>query len=471
LTHAPETGGFTLTDGARSKILVLGLGLSGMAAAELAARQGAAVTVLDAGASVALRERAESLASRGVDVRLEWHAATWTSPVDLVIISPGIPHQSALGQLARRFECPLISELEYGFRFCSCPILAISGTNGKTTTTELVTHCLKHAGRRVLAAGNIGKPLCEAAARSGQLDFLVVEVSSFQLEHTERFAPLAAALLNVTPDHLDRYADFDDYCRTKLRLFRNVPRADHVVLREDLLELETVRAGLPRDGSTPVAFTSRESLFAGYFLSADNVLCRRTGNSAERLMASAELKLRGLLNVEYVLAALALCELAGVPPREVAAHARGFVPGAHRLEVVAVHNGVRFVNDSKATNLDALRQSIAATVAESRGRVCLIAGGVDKGVDFAPIAPLLEKHVSGVFLIGRCRERLAKQWGHAVSCKVFASLAAAVNAAAESAASGDTVLLAPGCASQDMFTDYAERGREFCNLVKRRAGE
>ena len=161
---------------------------------------------------------------------------------------------------------------------------------------------------------------------------------------------------------MDRYADFDDYCRTKLRIFKNVPRADHVVLREDLRAVENVRGELPRDGAEPVAFTSRESLFASYFLSADNVLCRRTGNSVERLMPRADLKLRGLHNVENVLAALALCELAGVPPRDVVPHARAFVPGAHRLEVVAFHNGVRFVNDSKATNIDALQQSIATTV-------------------------------------------------------------------------------------------------------------
>ena len=456
----------------QGRIVVLGLGVSGYAAADLAAHHAAQVTVLDVGDSPALRERAAMLCERGVRVHLEWPSDAWDEGADLVIVSPGIPPESLLGHLAAGFDCPAISELEYGFRHCPCPILAVTGTNGKTTTVELLVHCLNRAGIRAMAAGNIGKPLCEAARRSSLLDFLVVEVSSFQLERVDRFAPLAAAVLNVSPDHQDRYSSFEEYARTKLRLLANVTRRNRIVLRESLAETEAVQRALPQDDSQPVTFAAHESLFADYFLADDGVLCRRSAPATvRRLLPRTAIRLDGRHNVENVLAALALAQAAGIAPDELARHVATFAPAAHRLELVGVHRGVRFVNDSKATNPDALVQALATTAAAATGQILLIAGGLDKGLDFGSVAPLLAAHAKAVFLIGRCRERLAKQWFRVVSCKVFASLTAAVDAAADDACPGDTILLSPGCASQDMFTDYAERGREFCTLVKRRIKE
>lgn len=434
-------------------------------------QQGAAVHVLDNAASDLLRDRAEGLRQRGARVCLEWNEPAWPGTPDLVVISPGIAAASVLGRLAAGVLCPLVSELEYGFQHCACPILAVSGTNGKTTVVELLRHSLQRAGLKVEAAGNIGIPLSAVARRSAACDFVVVEVSSFQLEHVRRFTPLVAAILNVTPDHLDRYRDLTEYRNTKLRLLQNMTDSRRIVLREDLFKHEDVQRALPADGRNPIRFAADETPCADYFATADGRLCRRLGDSVQELLARAELRLQGGHNVENVLAAFAIAQAAGLDPKKLAEPARTFAPSSHRLELVAANAGIRYVNDSKATNADALCRALTAAAAQTEGRILLIAGGQDKNQNFTTVTALLGEHVKEIFLIGTCRQRLAKQWGHAVSCKMFASLDAAVHAAADAAVPGDTVLLSPGCASQDMFADYAERGRRFRALVKRRLGE
>lgn len=453
------------------RVLVLGLGLSGCAAAELALLQGAAVTVLDTGGSDALQERADMLRARGAAVHLEWHRDAAPAAADLVVLSPGIHPSSPLGRLADTLGCPVISELEYGFWHASCPVVAITGTNGKTTTTELVAACLRQAGRRVLAAGNIGLPLCEAARKSAALDLLVVEVSSFQLERCQRFAPLAATLLNLTPDHMDRYPDLGAYAAAKARLFQRMPHAARVVLREDMAALPQVRAALPTDGSAPRLFAATESAAASYFLRGDGMLMRRTADASVPLLPQDRLRLRGLHNVENVLAAIGVCEAADVPCESFLPALERFAPSRHRLELVALHAGVQFINDSKATNPDSVVRALETVAPAPPGRVVLIAGGLDKGLDFAPLRPWLARCVKQVCLIGKSREWLAREWKDTVYCKEFVSLAAAVDDAIANASAGDVVLLSPGCASMDMFANYAERGNAFCDLVKRRTGE
>jgi len=453
------------------RILVLGLGISGYAAAELSALEGGQVTVLDAGSSPKLRERMESLQCRGVEVILEWNQAVWDRPVDLCIVSPGIPEDSKLGRLIASLTCPVISELEYGFMRASCPILAITGTNGKTTTTELLTACLKQAGLKVMAAGNIGIPLCEAARKSAILDFLVVEVSSFQLEKCHKFAPFAAAILNITPDHFDRYPDMHDYRMAKARLMHNMKQSELIVLRDDVVDMTEIRAALPADGRQPVIFSGTDNPRADYFLRQDGMICRRRQNGVVELISRDKIRLRGSHNLENMMVCTALCHLAGVPFPAIKNALETFSPSSHRLELVGLHHGIRFINDSKSTNPDSLCRALMAVAEENPGKILLIAGGLDKGLEFSSVMPFLQKYVKEVFLIGKSREQLANQWNDIVYCKQFASLAAAVDAAVESALPGDTVLLSPGCASMDMFENYAERGRLFCELVKRRFGE
>jgi UDP-N-acetylmuramoylalanine--D-glutamate ligase len=334
------------------KVLVLGLGESGFAAARLARRCGAEVTVLDSGASKVLEDRASTLGSSGVDAIIGWLPAQPPPTPELAVISPGIPPASALGRLAGGLSCPVISELELGYRHCACPILAVTGSNGKTTTVELLGHTLRQAGVRVATAGNIGLPLCEAALGSSALDLMVVEVSSFQLEQVEHFAPLTAAILNITPDHLDRHGDMASYRATKLRILRHLASPADAVLRADLAAGPEVRAVLR---GTPTTFAGSDDGTSTWFVSARGDLCRRLAVAGEvRVVLAAEgIGLPGRHNAENVLATLALAERAGVAPERLAPHLASFSLGPHRLETVAVHDGVRFINDSKATNPDA----------------------------------------------------------------------------------------------------------------------
>lgn len=456
----------------RRRILVLGLGISGAAAARQALRLGGAVTVLDAARTAMLETRAAALEAEGAEVRLGWSAPAWDGPAPaLAVMSPGIAPESVLGRLAAGLACPVVSELEFGFRHLACPVLAITGTNGKTTTTELLTACLAAAGKRVCAAGNIGDPLCDAVPLSGGLDFLVVEVSSFQLETIDTFAPLAAAVLNITPDHLDRYGGMGPYAAAKARLFRRMPRADHVVMRPDVLDVAEIRRALPADGSRPVFFSLNDVAAARYVVrGADGMLCRRAapGGALEELMPAGELQLKGGHNLENVMAVIALAELAGVPFAAIRPALAQFAPSRHRMELAAEAGGVRYINDSKATNPDAVVRAIETLAPPPPGRILLIAGGLDKGLEFSLLRPLLARHVRQVGVIGKCADSLVNQWQDIVYCKKFLSLEAAVDDAVANARPGDTVLLAPGCASMDMFSSYAERGSLFCDLVKRK---
>ena len=452
-------------------VLVLGLGESGLAAARLAQLYGAHVTVLDSGNAPAVQERADALRRTGVRVALEWSGGGGEGSPTLAVISPGIPYSSAIGQLANRLTCPVLSELEFGFRMCACPILAVTGTNGKTTTVELLTHCLAKAGKCVTAAGNIGLPLSDAAQRSHALDLMVVEVSSFQLEKADRFAPLAAAITNLTPDHLDRHGDMATYLETKLRILRRLPSPADAVLRADLAAEPRVRAALAGE---PTTFSSTDDGVSPWFASSHGDICwrRGPGQPARVLLPAAQIPLPGRHNLENILTVLALAQRAGIEPEALAPHVASFALGPHRLETVAVRHGIRFINDSKATNVDALVRALETVSAGAkRPTVLLLAGGLDKNVSFAGLETVVARYVKGVFLIGTSRERLAKLWGDVVSCSVYVSLDAAFDAAVDHASPGDVVLLSPGCASQDMFTNYGERGRAFRYMVQRRFGE
>jgi UDP-N-acetylmuramoylalanine--D-glutamate ligase len=452
-------------------VLVLGLGESGLAAARLAQRYGARVTVLDSGHSPAVQERAAHLRRAGVNVALEWSGNGPEAAPDLAIISPGIPYSSALGLLANRLSCPVISELEFGYRLCACPILAVTGTNGKTTTVELLTHCLAKAGKRVVAAGNIGLPLSEAAQDSHALDLMVVEVSSFQLEKADRFAPLAAAITNITPDHLDRHGDMATYLETKIRLLRHLATPADAILRADVAADPRVRAALTGE---PTTLSGSDDGTSAWFASDRGELCWRQtpGPPARVVLPAAPVHLPGRHNLENILTVLALAHRAGIDPDELAPHVASFSLGPHRLETVAVRHGIRFINDSKATNPDALVRALE-TVSQhpDRPTVLLLAGGLDKDVSFAGLESVIARYVKGVFLVGTSRQRLAKLWGDVVSCTLCASLDAAFDAAVAEAVPGDVVLLSPGCASQDMFSNYGERGRAFRVMVQRRFGE
>ena len=427
--------------------------------------------MLDSGSSIELEQRAERLANRGVQVELDWDRECWQEAADLAVISPGIAPTSRMGRMVRGLDCPVIGELEFGYRHCSCPVLAVTGSNGKTTTVELTVHCLEGAGKKVMGAGNVGTPLCEAARKSAGLDLLVVEVSSFQLEAIDQFAPLEAAFLNLGSDHLDRYASAQEYFQTKLAIFQNMKRGERAIVNLGLLEEELLADQEFFAEMSAVYFSAAgNDDRADYFADDAGRLCRRRDGEVEELVAAEELKIKGHHNLENVLAALALCEGVGVGPDASVPLAKTFAPSAHRQELVAVHNGVKYVNDSKSTNPEALIEALKScgTDRAEEARVLLIAGGRDKKMDFRRATPYLAKGVKEAYLIGESRQRLAELWGPQVACMMFSSLAAAVDAAIDNAQPGDTVLLSPACASHDMFANYVERGNEFTKAIQRR---
>ena len=445
-----------------SRILVLGLGLSGLEAAMLARRQGAEVSVLDSAETAQLEARAATLKTSGCQVFLSWNQEAWEQAVDYCIISPGIAPESLLGRLAEGLNCPVIGEIEYAFEYIQCPILAVTGTNGKTTTVELLAHILQSCGMQVAKAGNIGQPLAKLTEVSASLDYIVAEVSSFQLERTLRFAPLGAACLNVTSDHMDRYPDFSGYLEAKLNIFSNVPSARQAVINQALWELPQVRQCFTN--RKPVSFASEAGSDADYWIENDGLQDRENG----QLIQLSETKLRGQHNLENMAAALALCRMIQVPLEDCLKAMRSFAPGAHRLEEVLVHGGITYVNDSKATNPDALIRALETCGKGITGQIILIAGGRDKGMDFSLVLPVLKRYAKAVYLIGETSHQLKEVWQAHLPCQTQVSMADAVQSAIESAEKGDLILLSPGCASQDMYNDYAERGNHFSNTLKRR---
>jgi UDP-N-acetylmuramoylalanine--D-glutamate ligase len=429
------------------KTVVLGMGRSGQAAAEWLLAQKAEVTMFDESKSAVVKNLARRWSARGVrsvlgveklpDVRFD-HA----------ILSPGIDPQRPVVVQIRTAKVPMFGELELGARACLCPIIAVTGTNGKSTTTELIAAVFQAAGKKAVACGNLGQPLCEVAPLSGGLDYAVAEVSSFQLESIETFRPRIAVYLNLTPDHLDRYADMRAYRAAKSRMFENQTSGDVAVVQQGLT--------LPRLAARTVTFSATD-LSADYNL-RNGWLCAGT----ERVMRQDETELRGPHNAENLLAALAVADAEKISREAVKKALAAYRPLPHRCEVVAVRGGVTWINDSKATNLDAMERAVSGMA----GPVILIAGGKDKGFDFAPSLAQLRGRIRAALLIGETAEKIEKAWRDSVPCRRVGTLEEAVRRAAALASPGETVLLSPGCSSYDQFKNFEERGETYRQCVK-----
>ena len=439
-------------------IIILGLGISGWAAVELALKKGFKVCAIDEKTSPELEDFTKSHADGRIDFRLGWDNISLPD-ADLIVISPGIGSSSPLGQAASRSGIPVISELEFGFRFCKTPILAVTGTNGKTTTTELTCHLLNSIGRKSAVSGNIGIPLSKSVLDPDKYDFLVVETSSFQLDSAANFAPEAAVLLNITSDHMNRYETQKDYAKSKFSVFRNIKSPENKIMRSDLLPYwNEFFPGAEK----PVTISCSDET-ADYYFDRNGEI-KIGGKSFIRL---SETHLLGAHNAENLMASLALVfSVVPEPPIELLKKGIcGFRTGPHRLEIVGKSNGITYINDSKATNPDSLIVALRAVGAKNN--VCLIAGGLDKNMDFAPV--LTEKdRLKAVFLVGECKNKLANLWKNDISCVIFKTFENAVIAACDKAEPGDVVLLSPGCASMDMFKDYRDRGHKFTLIINRR---
>jgi UDP-N-acetylmuramoylalanine--D-glutamate ligase len=443
-----------------SRALVAGAARSGLAAARLLARHGLDVRVGDRRPAAELGAAARALAADGIALVAGRDDASLLEGRDFVVWSPGIPVSHPLAAAARARGVPVLSELELGYRAAHAPLLAVTGTNGKSTTTDLVGALLRAAGREVEVCGNIGRALCEVAENVSPSGLLVVEVSSFQLETVDQLKPFVATWLNLTPDHLDRHPDLDAYGALKARLFARQDEGDYAVWNADDPEVMGRRAG----AATGLEFSRRGPVGEGAY-AEDGVLHLAWRGGTERLLPRAELRLPGEHNVANALAALATVLPLEPPPDLVRAVLREYAGLEHRLEPAGTIEGVGFVNDSKATNLSSLEVALKSFPEP----VVLIAGGRDKGQDFAPLAALAKRAVRRVVLIGEGAERIAAAWRGVPQARA-ASLGEAVAAAFEDARAASPpaiVLLSPGCASFDMFQDYEDRGRRFKEEVAR----
>jgi len=430
-------------------IAVLGAGLSGTAAAFLLKSEGANVTVLDSAEEKnLLKSTIDNLRSQGVRVICGPAADEDSSAYQMAVLSPGIDPASPLARNFSLRKIDMIGELELGAQFCEIPIIAVTGTNGKTTTTELLAQMLNACGQRTIACGNIGKPLSEVARGNEPFDVLTVEVSSFQLETIQTFHPSVSLWLNFAPDHLDRYRSVADYRAAKLRIFENQTEKDAAVIN--------AAENLPKIRPRKIGFSAYADQ-ADFRLSDGAIVYQN-----EAVLRLADTKLRGSHNIENLMATLAAGMARGLSFLEMVPPLCAYEPRPHRCEFVREVGGVGYINDSKATNLDAVEKALHA---QSKP-VILIAGGKDKGFTFDPLRSLVKEKVRSTILIGEMAESIRRCWSGAVKSEIANSLADAVERAHAIAKPGEIVLFSPGTSSFDMFKSYAERGDQFRALVQ-----
>jgi UDP-N-acetylmuramoylalanine--D-glutamate ligase len=442
---------------AGKQVLVVGLARTGIATALFCAARGARVTATEERPESQIAETAAKLRAAGVTIELGGHGAKTFVDQDLIIPSPGVPPTMPALAAARAIGVPVWSEIELAWRFLRGRLICITGSNGKTTTTSLIGHILETAGVPVQVAGNIGTPLISRVDVSSDSGFTVVEASSFQLESISAFRPDVAVLLNLTPDHLDRHGSFEVYGRAKARVFENQTEEDFAVINADDEAAAQYAPARPQ-----VAWFSRKKRVENGCFVRDDVIAFRRAGTETVLLRRRDIGLRGVHNVENVLAAVTAARLVGVEPEAMAEGVRSFAGVEHRIEYVATVDGVEYFNDSKATNVDAALKALDAF----SGNVIVILGGKDKGCDYAILQDTLREHARSVLLIGSSAEKIESQLAGAVPVEHAGTLARAVEIAAEVAKPGDTVLLSPACASFDQFDNYEHRGRVFKQLVR-----
>jgi UDP-N-acetylmuramoylalanine--D-glutamate ligase len=435
---------------ANQNIAVLGAGESGESAAVLLKEEGAMITILDTAEENKLRKKIDLLGVQGIRViagiAAEHESAH--SPFDLSVLSPGIDPSVPLVQNFLKRRIQMIGELELAYEMCACPIIAITGTNGKTTTTQLVEKMLNACGVKTLSAGNIGPAFSARVKESKNLDVMTLEVSSFQLETVEKFHAQTSVWLGFAPDHLDRYHSMEEYYAAKIRIFENQTAGDWAIInfRDKLPEIK-----------------ARKITFSAYVQGADfelhdGVIFFR----GERVLALSDTKLRGLHNAENLMAALGVGFVRGLSFAEMAAPLREYQPLPHRCEPIRTVNGVEYVNDSKGTNPDSVEKALAS---ETRP-VVLIAGGKDKGFEYDALTDLVAKKCRAVVVLGEMADRIEALWKDRVPVSNAGwSLEKAVALSRDLAVPGDVVLFSPGTSSFDMFKNYADRGNQFRGLV------
>jgi UDP-N-acetylmuramoylalanine--D-glutamate ligase len=445
------------------RVLVIGLARTGLATALFCASRGSIVTATDVRSAEELGQPVANLRTAGVILKAGAQSEEILQGLELVIPSPGVPANAPLLQRAREFTIPVWSEIELAFRFLRGTLVGITGSNGKTTTTALIEHILRGARFATLLAGNIGTPLISRVGDSNERTFTVAELSSFQLELIETFRPNIAVLLNITPDHLDRHKTFSAYAAAKARIFENQTASDSAILNAD----DGESAKYAPTGPRVFWFSRKKHVDQGAFVRDERIFFFQ-GGKEEVILDCSEISLPGAHNLENVLAATAAARLAGVEPLQIAAGIRSFAGVEHRIELVTEIHGVRFYNDSKATNVDATLKALEAF----SGKIIIILGGKDKDSDYTLLRNTLRERAILALLIGSSAGKIERQIDGSVAVQRVETLENAVHAAMQAAHAGDIVLLSPACASFDQFQNYEHRGRVFKELVHQmKAGE
>lgn len=436
------------------KVLVVGLARTGVSTARFLVSKGAKVRVSDSSPEDRLAKSLEDL--KGLDLEIETgrHTEEWFTSAELIVVSPGVPLDIKPLRAAHKKGVEIISEIELASRFIAEPIIAITGTNGKTTTTTLIGDILKKSGKKVFVGGNIGNPLIEYVFDGKKADFIVAEISSFQLEGIRDFRPYISILLNITEDHLDRYPSMDAYIQAKGLIYRNQRHADHAIINADDILVKRLTRGIePRK----IGFSREKEVVDGIYYRGGKIYSSLKGNVYE----PERFKIKGVHNIENAMASIAACEIAGCGRDEIQEAIEAFHGLSHRVEFVAEIDGVSYYNDSKGTNIGATMSALAGF----KENVILLAGGKDKGGDYSVMVPLIQEKVKGMVLFGEAREKINQSIGSYTDTVLVANLNEAMEVVKRTGVKGDIVLLSPACSSFDQFSGYAERGRKFVELV------
>lgn len=444
---------------AGKKVSVIGGARSGIAVAKLLKKLGANVFISDVKKPEEIKYvkiAPSELDSLGIEYEFGEHSERVYN-CDFMVISPGVPSNAPVIKKAIELGIKVWSEIEVASWFCKAPIVAVTGTNGKTTTTSLIGHIFKTAGFKTIVAGNIGAPFSDFVLDADENSIVVLEVSSFQLDHIESFKPKVSVLLNITPDHLDRYDSFGDYVLSKFRIFKNLKEDDFAVYNYDD---EIVQPYAESLNVIKLPFSVVERLSCGAFIE-DEYIVLSYKNKKERILKMKDLKLRGIHNVYNSLAAALAARAMEVRNEIIRESLQSFEGVEHRLEFVREINGVKFINDSKATNVNSLWYALESFDEP----IILIAGGRDKGNDYSKVYDLVKKKVKLIIAIGESKEKIYNEFKNLTEVVKVDSMEEAVRKSYEEAKPGDVVLLSPACASFDMFRDYEHRGEVFKKLV------
>lgn len=442
------------------RVVVIGMARSGCAAAKLLQAHGARVTITDEKSAEDLSAAIDSLTPLGITIETGGHNPESIKNAELIVISPGVPQTQPVIQEAEKLNIEIISELELGYRFCENKIAAITGTNGKTTTVHLLEAMVKDAGMTCALAGNMGRPFSEVVMTIPQNAIVVLEVSSFQLERIRDFRANVAAILNITPDHLDRYSNMQAYVEAKAQIVRSQRASDILVLNGE--DKYTPLLANQAPGRILTFSSLRPPEIEGTWVERGRILYRLFGLGQEEVMLADELLIPGPHNLENALAAIAVGLSLGIGAKSLVKTMRQFRGVPHRLEPVKRTRGIWFINDSKGTNVDAVEKALQSY----KSPVILILGGRDKNGDFTQLRELINQHARAVVVMGEAAETIAKQLEGTVQIVHEPTLDKAVHAAVSMASEGDVVLFSPGCASFDQFENFEKRGEAFKKIVE-----